>query len=270
MPMIGLSVGSFIQLISMDQQTCLVEVHHKENKRGVFYFIEGDLYDAQCGDLEGEEAVMEMISWEEARININTNANMIGVARKIEKGLLSLLMESSRRRDEAEWEKRLNASEELVQDNEEVFDAVNAQGDETTTPSNNFEMKFRECIEICKRNMGDALLSAVILSISDGRALDGFRANSETVDLFNSMTATIRSLLENASSEALGRYYILDLEHDKALFSFSCDKHKFQWGIVFDSGKVKPGLFLNVIVPKVIRVFEGSMTISNRGCGSVR
>jgi hypothetical protein len=254
----------------MDQQTCLVEVHHKENRRGVFYFIEGDLYNAQCGDLEGEEAAMEMISWEEAKININTNANMSGVARKIEKGLLSLLMESSRRRDEAEWEKRLKTSEELVQDNEEVFNAVNAQRGETTTPSNNFELKFKECIEICKRNMGDALLSAVILSMSDGKALDGFRSNSETEDLFNSMTATIRSLLENGSSEALGRFYILDLEHDKALFSFSCVKYQFQWGIVFDSGKVKPGLFLNVIVPKVVRVFEGSMTLSNRGSGSAR
>jgi len=269
-PMIGLSVGSFIQLISMDQQTCLVEVHHKENRRGVFYFIEGDLYNAQCGDLEGEEAAMEMISWEEARININTNANMNGVARKIEKGLLSLLMESSRRRDEAEWEKRLKASEEIVQDNEEVFKAVNAHSDETPAPSNNFEMKFRECIEVCKRNMGDALLAAVILSMSDGSALAGFRLNSETVDLFNSMTATIRSVLENGSSESLGRYYILDLEHDKALFSFSHDKYKCQWGVLFDSGKVKPGLFLNVIVPKVIRVFEGSMTISNRGSGSIR
>jgi hypothetical protein len=270
LPMIGLSVGSFIQLISMDQQTCLVEVYHKENRRGVFYFIEGDLYNAQCGDLEGEEAAMEMISWEEARININTNANMNGIARKIEKGLLSLLMESSRRRDEADWEKRLKTLEEVVQDNEEVFNALNAQSDETTSPSNNFEMKFRECIELCKRNMGDALLAAVILSMPDGRALGGFRSNSETVSLFNSITASIRSVLENDSSEALGRYYILDLEHDKTLFSFSLDKYKCQWGVLFDSGKVKPGLFLNVIVPKVIRIFEEPMTISKSGSGSVR
>jgi len=100
--------------------------------------------------------------------------------------------------------------------------------------------------------------------------LGGFRSNSETVDLFNSMTATIRSVLENGSSEALGRYYILDLEHDKALFSFSHDKYKCQWGILFDSGKVKPGLFLNVIVPRVIRIFEEPMTVSMTGNGSVR
>jgi hypothetical protein len=133
-PMIGLSVGSFIQLISMDQQTCLVEVHHSENKRGIFYFIEGDLYNAKCGDLEGEEAAIEMISWEEAKININNNANMNGVVRKIEKALLSLLMESSRRRDEAEWENRLKTVEDIVQENEEVFNAVSDQGDEKIPP----------------------------------------------------------------------------------------------------------------------------------------
>ena len=45
-PMVGLSVGSFIQLISMDQQTCILEVYHSINKKGAFYFIEGSLYNA--------------------------------------------------------------------------------------------------------------------------------------------------------------------------------------------------------------------------------
>jgi hypothetical protein len=118
--------------------------------------------------------------------------------------------------------------------------------------------------------MGDALLSAIILSIPDGRALGGFNANSETVSLFNNVTASIRKVLENDSSESLGRYYILDLENDKTLFSFSNVKYKCQWGILFDSGKVKLGLFLNVVVPKIIKVFEESMTISKKGSGSVK
>lgn len=269
-PMIGLSVGSFIQLISMDQQTCLVEVDHTENKRGVFYFIEGELYNAKCGDLEGEEAAMEMISWEKARININNSANMNGVVRKIEKGLLSLLMESSRRRDEAEWENRLKTLEAIVQNNEEVFKAATVQSDEKTTPPSNFENKLSECIEVCKRNMGDALLSAIILSIPDGRVLGGFNSDSETVSLFNNITASIRKVLENGSSEALGRFYILDLENGKTLISFSNGTYKFQWGIVFDSGKIRLALFLTVIMPKIIRVFEESMTISKNGSSSVK
>jgi hypothetical protein len=268
-PMIGLSVGNFIQLISMDQQTCLVEVYLSENTRGAFYFIEGYLYDAKCGDLEGEEAAMEMITWEKARININNNANMNDVARKIHKGLLSLLMESSRRKDEAEWENSLKTSKVVVQDNEEVFKAVNVESDEKTTINDKFATKLDECIEACKRDMGDALMSANVISISDGRALGGYNSTAETVSLFNQITDSLRRVLEINSSEALGKYYILDLENDKTIFSFLNGKYQYQWGIVFDRSEVKQGLFLNVIIPKIIRILEDAMTISENGSSSL-
>lgn len=263
--MIGLSVANFIQLISMDQQTCLVEVYHSANKRGAFYFIEGDLYNAQCGDLEGEEAAMEMMTWEKVRININTNVNMNDVARKIEKGLLSLLMESSRRRDEAEWENSIKTSEEILKYNEEVFKSVTVQSDKETTLPNYFEKKLNECIEVCKRDLGDALITASVISMPNGRALGGYNMNPETVTLFNNITASIRKVLANSPSEVLGRYYILDLEDDKTLFSFLNGKYRYQWGIVFNSSKVKLGLFLNVIIPKIIKIFEDAMTTSKNG-----
>ena len=267
-PMIGLSVGNFIQLISMDQQTCLVEVYHSANKRGIFYFIEGDLYNAECGDLDGEEAAMEMITWEKVRITINNNANMNDIARKIEKGLLSLLMEASRRRDESEWESSLRTSEDIVKDNEEVFKAVTVQSDNKTTLPNYFEEKLNECIKVCKRDMGDALNIASVISLPDGRALGGYNANSETAALFYNITASIRKVLEKSPSEELGRYYILDLKDDKTLFSFLYGEHQYQWSIIFDSSKVKLGLFLNVIIPKIIKNFEDAMTTSKNGSSS--
>jgi hypothetical protein len=120
-PIVGLSVGSFIQLISMDQQTCVVEVSHNANGTGTFYFVEGILYNAVCGNLEGEEAAMEMIAWERARININNTINANEIAKKIEKGLLSLLMESSRRKDESAWDDRLKTSGQSGEHDEEDF-----------------------------------------------------------------------------------------------------------------------------------------------------
>lgn len=121
-PMVGLSVGSFIQLISMDQQTCLVEVYLNANKRGTFYFVEGVLYNAVCGNLEGEEAAMEMITWDKVRININNSVTASEIVKKIEKGLLALLMESSRRRDETAWDDRLKTlGEDIVYDDEDSY-----------------------------------------------------------------------------------------------------------------------------------------------------
>ena len=129
-PMAGLSVGSFIQLISMDQQTCILEVYNSINKKGAFYFIEGSLYNAICGDLEGEEAAMEMISWEKVRININNDLNTNDVVRKIKKGLMSLLMESSRRKDESEWDHLTKMSEEIDKNDENESNTIIVQDDE--------------------------------------------------------------------------------------------------------------------------------------------
>ncbi|HYA13834.1 MAG TPA: DUF4388 domain-containing protein [Syntrophales bacterium] len=98
---ISLSVGNFIQLVSMDQQTCIVEIYHSENRHGTFYFVEGDLYNAVCGDREGEEAAIEMIPWEKVRININNNVTADEIEKKIERGLLKLLMEGSRHKDKS-------------------------------------------------------------------------------------------------------------------------------------------------------------------------
>ena len=137
-PIVGLSVGSFIQLISMDQQTCLVEVHHNANGRGTFYFVEGTLYNAVCGNLEGEEAAMEMITWEKVRININNTIDANEIVKKIEKGLMSLLMESSRRKDESAWDDRLETSALSVENDEKKEDDITV----TTMLDNNDEKQI--------------------------------------------------------------------------------------------------------------------------------
>jgi hypothetical protein len=115
----------------MDQQTCLVEVYLSANKRGTFYFVEGVLYNAVCGSLEGEEAAMEMITWDKVRININNNVTASEIVKKIDKGLLALLMESSRRRDETAWDDRLKTlGEETKDDDEDSFVTTMLNNDE--------------------------------------------------------------------------------------------------------------------------------------------
>lgn len=60
-PLFGLSVGSFLQVIAMERQTCIMEVYLNAGHWGHFCFVQGELYDAVCGELEGEKAAMEMI-----------------------------------------------------------------------------------------------------------------------------------------------------------------------------------------------------------------
>jgi hypothetical protein len=269
-PMVGLSVGSFIQLISMDQQTCILEVYHSINKKGTFYFIEGSLYNAICGELEGEEAAMEMISWEKVRININNNLNTNDVARKIHKGLMSLLMESSRRKDESEWDRNIKGSGKIAERDKNDPDTMAILDDkEKISAQDSFKMKLDESVEICKRDMGNALISVSVISMTNGKSLGGYNSSPETVILFNEITNFIKKILEKSTSEALGRYYIVDLLKDnQMLFSLLCGKYEYQLGIVFDSTEIQLGLFLNVIIPKITKVFEDAVLILGHGNSS--
>jgi CheY-like chemotaxis protein len=98
--LVGLSVSSFLQVLSMDQQTCILHVENKKTKqRGFLYVISGELSDAECGHIPPEEAAMEIIAWDEVNIKFKTKSK-INRPKKINMRLMSLLMEASRLKDE--------------------------------------------------------------------------------------------------------------------------------------------------------------------------
>jgi len=95
----GISVASFLQMIKLEEKTCLFEVYSPGKGKGFFYFNKGDLYDAVYGDLRGDDAAFKLIVMEKAEIRFR---NLPGkkIARRISKDLTGLLMEAARRRDE--------------------------------------------------------------------------------------------------------------------------------------------------------------------------
>ena len=48
------SLSSFLQIIEMEEKTCLLEVHGDGPLRGYLYMVQGELYDATCGVLQKE------------------------------------------------------------------------------------------------------------------------------------------------------------------------------------------------------------------------
>ncbi len=96
--MTGISISSFTQLIAMEEKTCLLEVFTR-NRKGLFYFHQGELFDAVCGSLTGEEAAIEMMMWDQVQLSFKSLPDK-KIIRRINTGLMSLLMESSRRKDE--------------------------------------------------------------------------------------------------------------------------------------------------------------------------
>lgn len=95
----GISVASFFQMLQLEAKTCLVEVQSSTKKKGVFYFREGNPYDAIINGLKGEAAAFEIIVMENAEIRfLNLPAKKI--VRRINADLTGLIMEAMRRKDE--------------------------------------------------------------------------------------------------------------------------------------------------------------------------
>jgi DNA-binding response OmpR family regulator len=95
----GISIVSFLQLIEMEQKTCLCEVE-APNIKGFFYFKGGDLYHAVCGSLKGEEAAIKMIQAEDVTINFRKPPER-KIPRRIKKELMPLIFEATKLKDES-------------------------------------------------------------------------------------------------------------------------------------------------------------------------
>lgn len=245
-PLFGLSVGSFLQVIAMEQQTCIMEVYLNSNHWGHFCFVEGELYDAVCGDLGGEIAAMEMIAWENVRLNIKQILNTSSVARKIDKNLMLLMMESSRRRDEVQ-------SNGIHPDGEDVDEAEEV--DEMEVIADDVERaKLGACLNIMSKDMGDALTAASISNINEGKILASHHAAPEATAAFLRLTKFMRKAFSDNTVNSLGDHYILDLKDKQTLVVLMIGEH--QWCIVFKNEKCTLGLLRNVIMPKVIKTFN--------------
>lgn len=95
----GISVSSFLQMIRLEEITCLFEVHSTNRGTGLFYLRKGIPYDAICGDLTGEEAAYEIINMKKPEIAF-LNLPRKKVIKRINKGTTGLIIEALRRKDE--------------------------------------------------------------------------------------------------------------------------------------------------------------------------
>lgn len=94
----GISTSSFLQLIDIEEKICTLKIR-SGNKLGCLYFFKGELTAAETGEMRGEKAAFEIISWENSVIEIE---NVCKKTRKeIDKSLMHILMEGARMRDES-------------------------------------------------------------------------------------------------------------------------------------------------------------------------
>jgi len=93
----GISIASFVQLLELDRKSCTLKIKSGDNK-GTLYIKDGELMDAAHDMLTGQEAALEIISWENAEIEIQNTCKKKD--KNIDVPLGFILLESARVRDE--------------------------------------------------------------------------------------------------------------------------------------------------------------------------
>jgi CheY-like chemotaxis protein len=96
----GISVVTFLQMVEMEQKTCLCEVNSPGSPNGFFYFQGGELFHAICGELQGEEAAIKLINMDNAVINFRRPPKR-KITRAITRQLTGIILDAARTRDES-------------------------------------------------------------------------------------------------------------------------------------------------------------------------
>ncbi|NOY69216.1 MAG: response regulator [Deltaproteobacteria bacterium] len=96
----GISVASFLQIVAMEEQTCLLVIETPDGLEGSFSFKTGELYDAVFGELKGMDAAMKMIPMQSEKINILPLPSTRLKKRIQVKNLMGLIIEAIEAADE--------------------------------------------------------------------------------------------------------------------------------------------------------------------------
>jgi CheY-like chemotaxis protein len=286
----SISIGSFLQLIQMEQKTCILEIYQEgADQKGFFYFIKGELYDAVYGDIEGEKAAREILTWENAEIRFrDLPLKEYNIKKSINAELMSLILDAARIKDEAPAEKEdrmvigpadiIEIEIEKLENDDEFTSNVDkdvgtALGSSTSgldeAEHDKGEIKktkrriiidlkkLKDSVKILKQDLGEGLLAMDIFVSADGKSLAGFNTNPQANKLFNELTGFLKGALNKSEFPGLGSYYILDLEDGKMIIVipfFEC-----QCGMLVDRSKTQIGLLFNAAIPQVISTLEKSL-----------
>ncbi len=93
----GIQLSSLLQVLDWERKNCLVRVQDR-GRAGLLYFQRGFLIHAECGGLHGETAALEVLAWDDARIDFLPQRE---VERSIHLPLKELLLMAAERRDVA-------------------------------------------------------------------------------------------------------------------------------------------------------------------------
>ncbi len=94
----GISITSFVYMITMEKKTCLLEVVLGDNDKGLLYFEKGVIFDASYKGGRGETAAIDILSQRKASFRFRPVPDR-KLARRVDSDLTELLAEANQRRE---------------------------------------------------------------------------------------------------------------------------------------------------------------------------
>jgi len=93
----GIAISSFLQIAKMDEITCNLKVL-SSGRTGRLHIENGHLIAAQTGNLRGEKAAFEILTWDSAALEVDYHE--LKTQREITSPLMNIMLESQRLKDE--------------------------------------------------------------------------------------------------------------------------------------------------------------------------
>lgn len=106
----GITLAGFLQIVEIERKSGALLVVSEE-KQGYIYFSRGNVINAKTGELEGEQAFYEILSWDDVEIEVQKLPRNIPV--KIKRSLTGLVMEAMKVKDESKLQDESSAADVL-------------------------------------------------------------------------------------------------------------------------------------------------------------
>lgn len=225
------TLDSFMELIRLEKKTCTLLVKSKD-RTGTLYFLDGELIDTEAGEMSGEEAVFEILDWDQSVINIFNSCD------RQQKEIHSPIQTILKRKEERARSKTKGARPPQE-------GGMNVK-------------KLQKSVDVLKENLGEGLMATDIWMVNDATSIVGINSQPEAVALFNQMSDFLAKTLNGSGFPKLGKYFMIDLVGEK--FVVVMPLGDFRWGMLIDRTKVQLGMVLNIAIPKAVSAFEEAIS----------
>lgn len=185
----NITLASFLQLLEMERKTCTLSIT-SVGRKGRLHFRSGRLTGAGTGQLHGQDAALEIVTWEHATIEISEDVPPGEPT--IDTTLRFLLMEGMRLKDEREGGVAPPDFDTEPDEVPQVSVAASRVSPATGQPAPDLAGKISDSLKKGKSIKGAAAL--LLAEIASG-AVIGAVGGSAGVDLATATAVTVAQLL---------------------------------------------------------------------------